>query len=289
MRSILLICAILLISVCFCFGQLPTERTPEEQYAYQQYLRQIQHRGIPIHQRQQGFSPYVQDRTFVQQEQDQPMFAVSAYESFDQFEVNCPSSTFGLTIPPHHIRFWKSYPLTSGLNWSVIKSEHVKVLCIPHKIRMKISPLVEKISTERMILVDPLQVPQVLKLAERIIEKVRMEARQQLRHQLVEQHQQLEGREGREEEEGNEMETFGLGHGGAGIGFGGVGWGLGGLGWGRGLGWGLGGLGWGRGFGFGYPGVGWGGYGAGLGYGAGYGAGLGYGGLGYGSNVVVLV
>jgi len=257
MRSVL-IALVLLVSLCFAYG-LPGQMSSEEEFAYQQYLLQLQ---------QQGMTPNIQDRFFDPTQSSS--FRISAYDAIDQLDVNCPSQTFGLTIPPRHVRFWKNFPLTSGLNWSVIKVEKIKVLCVPHQIRMKIAPLIQKIAVERMTEVDPLTVPQILRLADKIVEKTRIEL-EQTPNQLSD-HVDLHDLQG-------DMEVSGL-HGGAGFGFGrGFGWG--GLGWGgRGFGWG--GLGWGRGLGFGYPGFGFGGYGLGLGGWGGYGLGYGYGGLGYG-------
>jgi len=165
MRSLLLIC-VLLISLCYAYDLLGDQMSQEEQFAYQQYIQQLQ----------QGMSPNNQDRFFDRSSS----FGTSAYDALDQLDVNCPSSTFGLTIPPRHVRFWKNFPLTSGLNWSIIKEEKVKVLCVPHSIRMKIAPIVEKISTERMIETDPLQVPQILRLADKIIQKIRVEQDKQV-------------------------------------------------------------------------------------------------------------
>jgi len=213
--------------------------SPEEQFAYQQYIQQLQGQDFRT-------NPFQQDTT---------PFATSAYDSLDQMDVNCPSSTFGLTIPPRHVRFWKSYPLTQGLGWSAIKSENVKVLCVPERIKFSIAPLVEKVSTERMINVDPLTVPQFVNLADKIVKKTII-TQQQLQQLPINQNQQTSI---------DDMETQGF---------------HGGLGWGRGFGWG--GLGWGGLGGWGYPGfgfsrLGWGYPGFGFGYG-----GLGYGGLGWG-------
>jgi len=250
MRSLLLLS--FLLSIVVVYG-IPSDinMMSEDQLAYQQYIQQLQ--------QSQGFSN-IRNNPFA--DTSSGFFTTSAYDVFDQMDVNCPSSTFGMTIPPAHVRFWKNYPLTQGLAWSDIKTESqtAKVLCIPHQIQLAISPLVEKISTERMIQVDPLTVPQVLRLADKIVQKT---------------HQQITTTHD------SDMETQGL-HGGLGFGRG-FGFGWGGLGWGRGLGLGWGGLGWGGlgGFGgWGYPGYGYPGYGLGFGY-PGFGFGWGGSGLGF--------
>jgi len=264
MRTLLVCLLVLLgsLAVMAAPGDIGNQMSPEEQLLYQQYI---------LGQQQQQF---IDPR-------DESSFRTNAYDVADQ-EVNCPVRTSGLTIPPRHVRFWKSFPLTAGLIWTQTLDK-TRVICVPHQIRMRVTPLIVKLANERLVQEDPLNLPQVMKTADIIIEKTRQE-----QQQIIESQPQ-----------GGDLTTqghgglgWGLGFG-RGFGFGGLGWGglgWGGLGWG-GLGWGglgYGGLGWGNGLGYSlaYPGFdygygggyglnyGLGGYGLGLGYGGGFGLGL---------------
>lgn len=203
--------------------------------------------------------------------QQQLFDSQSLYASQQARSVQCPVGTRALSVPMKHVKFWKSLGFTQRLTWS----NSNRFLCVPNRMISKLSPIIQRLKSEKMMNIDPTTNPMLMREISKIdVEEVDVAP---VDSNSIEQENQINQlmANGMDMMDQDDFQINGPGKFGFGFGRGfGFGFGRGFGGWGR-----FGGLGYGFPYGgFGFP------YGVGFGLGYPYGGGFGfpYAGFGYG-------